>query len=235
MKINASQTTAGGTLDQGLVGYWTFDGKDTNWTSQTAGTVADRSPVGTNTGTLTGMSRSSSPTIGKIGQGLKFNGSSAYVSLGTGLDNNGEMTISAWIRTTNVSAGTRQIVANGSSDGTQQDYTFEINRTARKLSTIWGNNVILTGNATLSVNTWYHAVMVRSGSSGNWAVKFYLNGNQDNSGTTAINPNATNENTAIGRGGGWASQFFSGTLDDVRIYNRVLSASEVKQLYNMGR
>jgi hypothetical protein len=30
-------------------------------------------------------------------------------------------------------------------------------------------------------------------------------------------------------------QFFSGSLDDVRIYNRALSAGEVKQLSNMGR
>jgi hypothetical protein len=28
---------------------------------------------------------------------------------------------------------------------------------------------------------------------------------------------------------------FNGQLDDVRIYNRALSASEVKQLYNAGR
>ncbi len=31
------------------------------------------------------------------------------------------------------------------------------------------------------------------------------------------------------------SFYFPGTIDDVRIYNRALSASEVKQLYNLGR
>jgi hypothetical protein len=31
------------------------------------------------------------------------------------------------------------------------------------------------------------------------------------------------------------NNFFGGTLDDVRIYNRILSASEIMKLYNMGR
>jgi hypothetical protein len=34
---------------------------------------------------------------------------------------------------------------------------------------------------------------------------------------------------------GVANQGVTGSLDDMRIYNRALSASEVKQLYNMGR
>src|SRR3989338_7510865 len=71
VKINTSQA---GKLTSGLVGHWTFDGQDTNWTSATAGTTADKSPAGTNTGTLTNMSQSTSPTIGKVGQGMYFNG-----------------------------------------------------------------------------------------------------------------------------------------------------------------
>ncbi|HEY4714989.1 MAG TPA: LamG-like jellyroll fold domain-containing protein, partial [Candidatus Paceibacterota bacterium] len=34
---------------------------------------------------------------------------------------------------------------------------------------------------------------------------------------------------------GALSAFFNGTIDDVRIYNRALSATEIKQLYNLGR
>jgi len=33
---------------------------------------------------------------------------------------------------------------------------------------------------------------------------------------------------------GFGGQYFSGTIDDVRIYNRALSAAEVKQLYKLG-
>jgi hypothetical protein len=31
------------------------------------------------------------------------------------------------------------------------------------------------------------------------------------------------------------SALLDGTIDDVRIYNRALSADEIKRLYNMGR
>jgi hypothetical protein len=35
-------------------------------------------------------------------------------------------------------------------------------------------------------------------------------------------------------GGRGASHLFKGKIDDARIYNRILSASEIKQLYRMG-
>ncbi len=63
-----SNTTA---VSNGLVGYWTFDGGVTNWTT---GTTQDVSGTG-NTGSLSTMSTSSSPTVGKIGQAFTFNGS----------------------------------------------------------------------------------------------------------------------------------------------------------------
>jgi len=53
------------------------------------------------------------------------------------------------------------------------------------------------------------------------------------------------KHTATPPGGGDATErigadpnnslYFSGTLDDVRLYNRALSATEIKQLYNAGR
>jgi Concanavalin A-like lectin/glucanases superfamily len=66
-------------ISNGLVGYWTFDGKDTNWTT---GQTRDLSVNGNN-GSLAFMSTSSSPTIGKIGQALNFVGScSNYITMG---------------------------------------------------------------------------------------------------------------------------------------------------------
>src|SRR3989338_2640061 len=76
-KINAPQTTLN---TSGLVGYWTFDGADTPWTSSTAATTLDKSG-NNNTGTLTSMNRATSPTEGKIGQALNFDGSNDYVNI----------------------------------------------------------------------------------------------------------------------------------------------------------
>jgi len=213
-----------------LVGHWTFDGIDMNWSTNKA---TDKSGNGKN-GTMTNISTTTSPVKGKIGQALNFDGANDYVELGTGLDMNGEMTISLWIKPDTVAAGVLEIVANNNDALGQQDYTFELNRTAAKLSSVWGGTVIITGNTSLSTNTWYHAVLVRSGSSGNWTAKLYLNGAEDNSAATAVNPSATNANTAIGRGGDFDGAYFDGKLDDVRIYNSALSANEVLFLYRAG-
>jgi len=78
-KFNASSADLdnGSTLESGLVGHWTFDGKNTNWGTNK---VYDSS-VNSNTGTMFGMSTSSSPTTGKIGQALKFDGVDDYVDV----------------------------------------------------------------------------------------------------------------------------------------------------------
>ena len=57
-----SSTSCSSGLTCGLVGYWTFDGKDINWTM--AATTTDRSGNG-NTGTLVNMSATTSPVVGR--------------------------------------------------------------------------------------------------------------------------------------------------------------------------
>ena len=66
-------------------------------------------------------------------------------------------------------------------------------------------------------------------------VRAYINGKQTNS--MSLSGSITNNTTAIVVGalppnGG---ENWNGSLDDVRVYNRALSAAEVLQLYNLGR
>jgi hypothetical protein len=81
---------------------------------------------------------------------------------------------------------------------------------------------------------WYFVAMTYDGA----RIKFFINGSLNSefqrSGTLRINTNKL----AIGRHGGDADQkghdfFFSGIIDDIRIYNRALSASEIQTLYNL--
>lgn len=89
-----------------------------------------------------------------------------------------------------------------------------------------GNWSTVTGNTTLSLNTWYFGAVTYSNSTG-W--KLYLNGRED--GTSA---NTTtfigNQEISIGSYGGGNN--FTGRIAGVQIYNRVLSASEILQNYN---
>src|SRR3989338_7380524 len=79
-------------LNQGLVGYWTFDGKDT------ATNIKDVSGNG-NHGLLQPTNATSSMKVaGKIGQGLKFNGSTQSVAAVSKVDVTDAMTLTYWIR-----------------------------------------------------------------------------------------------------------------------------------------
>jgi hypothetical protein len=87
---------------------------------------------------------------------------------------------------------------------------------------------------TISINTWYHYTVTRD--SGN-ITRVYLNGIQSSSGGKSIAGTFTSN--AIGRYGDGAGPNapyqWQGELDDVRVYNRALSADEIKRLYNGGQ
>jgi hypothetical protein len=185
--------------------------------------------TGSNNGTLT-----NGPTFSGTGasSSIVFDGTNDYVSLGNSLDQNGPLTIMSWIYTTTVSSGARAIISNCNAGGNQQDYVLEINRTAAKVGTFWGDVILLVSNQSLVVNQWYYVGFVRSGSTSNWSLNIYINGTRDSSTTTSVNPNATNAGTSIGRAGDVNSQYFSGRISNVQMYNRALSAQEVLQNYN---
>jgi hypothetical protein len=166
------------------------------------------------------------------GGSIIFDGSNDYVSLGNNLDQNGPLTIMSWIYTTTVNSGARSIISNCNAGGNQQDYVLEINRTAGKVGAFWGDVLLLVSNQLLVINQWYYVGFVRSGSTSNWTLNLYINGTNDSNTTTTVNPNATNAGTSIGRAGDAPFQYFSGRISNTQIYNRALSATEVRQNYN---
>jgi hypothetical protein len=94
-----------------------------------------------------------------------------------------------------------------------------------------------TGGLTYAVspvlNRWYHIVALWDGSS---TKRIYLDGVEVAQNAQATAPTATNDPLYIGLDylpGN--SRNFPGYIDEVRVYNRALSASEVKQLYNLGK
>lgn len=172
------------------------------------------------------------PSVGyPDARSFSFDGTDDMATTGTGvyaLD--GNMTAMAWIKLNAVTAGTMQVVEQASR-GDQQNFSLEINRQAGKLSAIWGDQQIIFSNANLSAGTWYHVALVRSGSRGNWRVTLYINGASDNSTTTPYNPNATSDREdtigSLKNANGDYRQFFDGKIDDVRLYTRALTASEI--------
>ena len=216
-KINSSQV---GKMTDGLVGYWTFDGKDISGTN-----AYDRSPVGTNTGTISGAT----PAIGKLGQALKFNGTSDYVSTSY-ITNLNTWTASVWVKSPAAPSS-----ANNSGP-VHREKNFQIDwnngtaeyRGAAALKV--GGTWYPASFGTLNANIWYYLTATYDGET----LIAYKDGSLITSNTDPSgNPDGEANFLTIGKHSG-ELYYFYGLIDDVRIYNRALSAAEVKQLYNMG-
>jgi hypothetical protein len=205
------------TLSSGLVGYWTFDGADTT------DKIYDRSGQ-RNNGYFesSAAATSSMKTIGKLGQALVFSGVSktgvAIPSITTGTT----FTYSAWMYSTGADGGNHygNLFIGGSSQGIW--YVMSI----RKISYYYGNADHLN-NTARSINKWHHVVVVNNAGT----ATFYIDGVADGTAVSAVSFNADGmgcDNIAIG------TECLIGKLDDVRIYNRALSPTEVQALYNIG-
>jgi len=230
--VGASPTNS---LAKGLVGYWTFDGKD-----MTNGVAADVSGNFA-TGTPINIATSTFYVPGKIGQALKFDGVDDYVNMGVVSILEGTtsaMTISAWIKPGIVTVGILCIICNSNSNSANFPWGLEFNRTAGRFSLSQAGNgsgtLSAINNTNLKAGVWSHVVAVRTYvSTLSWPTTLYLNGVADGSGTIARS-GQSNQTVAIGRYGANNNYYFLGSVDDVRVYNRALSATEITQLYNMG-
>ena len=89
--------------------------------------------------------------------------------------------------------------------------------------------VVVQGATPVRAQEWVHVALVCDGAEG----RVYLNGVVDGRANVAGKIAESNNELRIGRGE--PAGYFNGTIDDVRIYNRALSAGEVKQLYNIGK
>jgi hypothetical protein len=214
-------------LDDGLVGYWRFD--------ETSGTSAHDSSRQGEDGILNGGSTYSTnvPALRFTNErSLDFNGTNAYVRVPVpfaGALNvaGNNITMSAWIKLNALNDyGGLIAKTEGSS---YWEYSMILNSNGR-IGFYSGDTTPngLSSSGTISDTTsWHHVAFTRLGS----IARFYIDGNLSGSSTlTGLWPVRFND-VEIGRDGGWgASANFKGLIDEVRIYERALSASEIAAL-----
>ena len=236
-------TTAQASLTDGLVGYWTFDGKDTNWGTNKTNDLSGQG----NTGTLTNMSTTTSPVVGKIGQGLKFDGTDDYVSssFATYVSSSPLETVSFWVKAT--SEQSVKTVYSESGNGGANYFSIGTGPTfsggcgcnlSSKIEVVIGTGnfgyaIDRNSNGTVFNNAWHHIVWTDD----NGTAKLYIDGVVDsvNFNYTPLS-NTTVVRTTVGANAlnGTLGSFLAGKIDDVRVYNRALSAGEGTQLYKLG-
>jgi len=238
-KFGSSNALTAGTLNNGLVGHWTFDGKDTEWRTNTTRDVSGQG----NTGTHVGLSTSTTPVAGQFGQAFKFATNTAnYVQLAstTVTSMNTNLTVSAWVYPTN-SDCCQGILQKGSQYGSLSQYRLATGYAGSGIaylrfligdgvSSVESNFVL--GAAITALNNWHHAAC----STDTTTMYCYWDGVfVASSSRAAIGPTFTGDNWfALGTLN--PNQFYyGGRVDDVRIYNRALSAIEVQQLYGLAQ
>jgi PKD repeat protein len=202
VSINVANAATGG-----LVAAYGFE-------EGTGSTVGDGSGQG-NTGTINGAAWAK----GRFGNGLSFNGSGAMVTINdaASLDVTSGLTLEAWVNATSLPTGWHDIVFKSG------DVYFLMGTTPQGAPDLGGvfatTNVF--GSGALPLNTWTHLAGTYDGAT----MKFYVNGvlvssrAQTGAITTSTGP--------LSIGGDAGGQYWNGSIDEVRVYNRALSQVEI--------
>jgi hypothetical protein len=182
--------------------------------------VGDASGQG-NTGTL---SSATWTTAGKVGAALSFNGTSAWVTIAdaASLDLTNGMTIEAWV---NPASGTgwRSIVLKESAGGLAYAL-YSANNGSRPAAYVHTTtDVGLNGTSAVPLNAWTHLAMTYDGAT----LQLVVNGIQVSSRALTGSAVATSGALRIGGNSVWG-EYFRGLIDEVRIYSRALTITEIQ-------
>lgn len=170
------------------------------------------------------ITASPSSVAGKIGNALSLNGSTQYAKPGTTSSFTGTaFTLQAWIKTSN-NAATMAAVSKGS------NFWLGINfGKAAIYDWTAGSTCQASSAPSLGDNAWHHIAATLTSGATNGSI-IYIDGVQQQ--TCTWTPVAQNGEVGIGasKAASW-QQFFTGAIDEVKVYSRVLSPEEVKAEY----
>ena len=215
---------ASGDITSGLVGYWPLDGD-----------ARDVSGNGLN-GTIVGNVQFVEDRNNLPGAAALFPGvSTSYIDLGNpeALRFNGAMTLAAWARVDNFETNGRIIARQAGTN--QRSWTLNIE--GEQYGHVGAFHIASAANTSLAHTTkgridfspdeWFHIAGVYRPSQ---AMEIYINGQLDNILTEGVPASQfiNTQNVNIGRRPNGTP--FAGSIDDVYVFNRSLSAADILQL-----
>ena len=196
----------------GLVGAWGF--------SEGSGTVAADASGSGNAGTIAGPAWT---TAGKYGSALTFDGVNDWVTVpdAASLDVT-RMTLEAWVRPTAVASWRSALLKERPGGMVYSLYASQSN--SRPVGQVdIGGERNAQGTAAIAMNAWTHLAVTYDGTT----LRLYVNGAATGS---AVFAGSIPASTGVLRMGGnsiWG-EWFKGTLDELRVYNRALSQAEIQ-------
>jgi concanavalin A-like lectin/glucanase superfamily protein/immunoglobulin I-set domain protein len=225
------QLLLGSTLDDGLIAYYPFTGN------------ANDASTNGNNGTIVGAQLTTDRN-GNPNQAYLFNGTSDYVNIGQGVKPNFPLTVTAWIYPTSVDIESHAIFRSGTFNnagnynGVLLSYSGKgflygfIGSGPYSSPANYSSRAMTYPPGVIQPNQWTHVALV-------WidfqTTKFYMNGvlqtdqpNGYGSGTTIVNT-ATDGAIGIQDNPSYPAPFM-GKLDEIRVYSRQLTPSEINTL-----
>ena len=223
------ETSTSGTLDRSaylvfdddLVGNWDFE-------NVSGSTVYDNTDY-ENNGNLTNGAVQT--LTGKRGAAAIFDGDDDHVIIPdqSEFDVGANFSVEAWVKEGNHSNGWAQIVNRDADLGFNLQHDTDNSDFELAVNTDLGRNYTYEEPVGgLYEDVWYHVV----GTYDNESIRVYIDGNLRATENLTSNPATSNEPIYIGtRGENPLDRFFNGTIDEVRLWNRTLSLSEIQASY----
>jgi len=200
--------------------YWKLDGNSND-------------SVASNNGTDTAITYSAAN--GKLGgSGAGFNGTTSKITFGSTFSGTGDFTIAMWIKTTTTTdsplwakrtTGTGTGICKFGIDATGKIYFWDYNGTAFQFNP----GTVSTGS--VNDGNWHLIGFTRVGTAGTYWIDGVTSGT-----TTALSNLSWNTDVATaGYGGAGApTEFFTGALDEIAVWNLALPLGDWTSLYNAG-
>jgi hypothetical protein len=234
--LSASAQVPSYVPSNGLSGWWSFSGN-----------ANDESGNGNN-GTVNGA-KSTVDRNGNANKAYDFDGKSNFIEVPTSISLNldKDFTISSWFNADSMYdvPGTVKMILSKHRNGLTTDgYAYGIwnnNQSSAKRGMVnFSGAPKFTADAypkdssgDVKINKWYHLSVTYTLSSGE--LKYYLNGSLIDTKVISYTISSNSLNAIIGAewmiSGTGKKNFFNGKIDDIGIWNRSLSASEVTSLY----
>lgn len=204
--------------DANLLAYYRFEGNANDTKNNKNGTASNVS-YGT--------------SYGKFGQGGLFNGSSSKIDIASFFSGSvPNMTINLWIKTTTTTES--NIIQQRSSNSVDGQFVLLINTNGT--ITFWDYNggygfgSGTTSSTAVNNGQWHMVTFTKSG--GNSGI-YYIDGVQTNTHSGSDKSYNSSITSSIGYNRRDNNAYFNGQLDDISIFTKTLSSTEISSLYNL--
>ncbi len=219
-------------LKEGLVLFLKMDDSNATHTA----VIQDSSGYNNNGILYTGEGATSKSIAGRYGNAITFDGTNDYISVlpDTSLDINNYLSLCAWVKLNSKNID-QKIIARVSRNPDFWGYQLDI-FSDNKLEMItggttrWNTTRGVSGGTSLDTGTWYYVTGIFDGVRN----KTYINGVLDRNNNISYGLSSLSQILNIGKSTEGTGYYFNGIIDEVAIWNRALSESEIKEIYTNG-